>query len=118
MEKPDGTTRHFKKTPSGLYYFDTAEQCDLDETGMTLVTTVADNKSKYPVRDYRQAVIARKLQKMIGYPSTRNFMKIVEGNLIPSCPIDRSDIIAAEAIFGPNVNSLKGKTVRRKEEHV
>jgi hypothetical protein len=30
----------------------------------------------------------------------------------------RSDILAAEAIFGPNVNALKGKTVRHGEFHV
>jgi hypothetical protein len=37
----------------------------------------------------------------------------VEHNLIPNCPIGRSDILAAEDILGPNVHSLKGKTVRR-----
>jgi hypothetical protein len=55
---------------------------------------------------------------MIGYPSTRDFLKLVDNNLIPNCPIGRADILATEAILGPNVNSLKGKTVRHGELHV
>jgi hypothetical protein len=55
---------------------------------------------------------------MIGYPSTRDFLKLVDQHLIPNCPVGRSNIIAAEDIFGPHVHSLKGKTVRHGEEHV
>jgi hypothetical protein len=55
---------------------------------------------------------------MIGYPSTRDFLKLVDNNLIPNCPIGRSDVLAAEAIFGPNVKALKGKTVRQGELHI
>jgi hypothetical protein len=45
-------------------------------------------------------------------------MQIVEQNLLPNCPITRDDIMAAEKILGPDVGSLKGKTVRRKGAHV
>jgi hypothetical protein len=55
---------------------------------------------------------------MIGYPPTWDFLKIVEHNLIPNCPIGCSDILAAEDIFGLNVDSLKGKMVRHGEQHV
>jgi hypothetical protein len=34
------------------------------------------------------------------------------------CPVTRADIQAAEDIFGPNLGSLKGKTVRRPNPHV
>jgi DNA-directed RNA polymerase beta' subunit len=95
VEKPDGTKRRFQKTTSGPYYLDTATAQRTSEEGMTLVMTVADKKSKYPIRDYRQAVLACRLQKMIGYPSTRDFLKIVEGHLIPNCPVQCADIIAA-----------------------
>ena len=58
-------------------------------------------------------MLARKIQKIIGRPSTHTFIKIVENNLFPTCPITCDEIIAAERIFGPDVGSLKGKTVHR-----
>jgi hypothetical protein len=121
VQKPNGTERHFKQMASGLYYFDIgppmAEQ-EQHEHATTLLSTVADKKSNYTTRAYDQAMLARKIQKIIGYPSTRDFMKIVDQHLIPNCPINRSDIVAAEDLFGPDVHSLKGKTVRRGEKHV
>jgi hypothetical protein len=57
VEKPDGTERRFVKTAHGLYCFDTATSTT-SEHGTALVTTVADNKSKYPVCTYRQALLA------------------------------------------------------------
>ncbi len=87
-------------------------------TATVLVNTVADNKNKYTNRDYSQAVLARKLQNIIGRPSTRRFLAIIDKNELPNCPITRNDIVAAEDIFGPNLGSLKGKTVRRTTEHV
>jgi hypothetical protein len=77
-----------------------------------LVNTVGENKSKYTNADYLRASLARKLQMTIGRPSTSDFINIVEKNLLPNCPISRRDIMIAEDIFGPDVGSLKGKTMR------
>ncbi|KAI2501035.1 Reverse transcriptase (RNA-dependent DNA polymerase) [Fragilaria crotonensis] len=66
-----------------------------------------------PERDYSKAVLARKVQKIIGRPSTKTFLGIVDKNLFQNCPVKREDIIAAERIFGPEVGSLMGKTVRK-----
>ncbi len=38
--------------------------------------------------------------------------------MLHNCPISIADIAAAEDIFGPNLGSLKGKTVRRSQGHV
>jgi hypothetical protein len=94
-----------------FFYMDTA-------AGITLVNTVEKNKSKYTNCDYSRAVLARKLQKVLGRPSTRDYLRIVETNQLPNCPVERDDILAAEDIFGPDLGSLKGKTVRRGGEHV
>ncbi|KAI2499082.1 Reverse transcriptase (RNA-dependent DNA polymerase) [Fragilaria crotonensis] len=59
-----------------------------------------------------------RVQKIIGRPSTRTFMSIVEKNLLPNCPVTRDDIIAAERIFGPDIGSLKGKTVQKRPDPV
>jgi hypothetical protein len=118
VEKPDGSKHRFVKTAHSLYCFDMAMSVTEEEHGMALVTTVADNKSKYPVHTYHQALLAWKLQTMIGYPTTHDFLKIVEQNLIPNCPIRRTDILAAEDILVLHVDSLKGKMVRFGEQHV
>lgn len=82
------------------------------ESGVALVSTVAENKTKYANTDYSQAVLARKLQIKIGRPSTKDFTCIVTSNLLPNFPVTKADIMAAEDIFGPDVGSLKGKTTR------
>jgi Zinc knuckle len=109
VTSPDGSHYGiFRQSPRGLYYM---EHPSGNQT--SLITTVAENKANYTERDYQRAVLARKIQKIIGRPNTRQFMKIVDNNLLPNCPVTRRDIVAAEKIFGPDVGSLKGTTVRQ-----
>jgi hypothetical protein len=112
VHKGDGATRTFQQSLPGLFYMDTAAR------GMLLVNTVAENKAKYTNCDYAKAELARQIQKCIGRPSTRAFIKIVEQKLLPNCPVTRDDILAAEHIFGPDVGSSKGKTVHQAPERV
>ena len=111
VTKPDGTMFIFEESDDGLHYLDTSRGNSYE--GTTLVNTVAENKSKYTHDDYLQAVRARELQIKIGRPSTRDYIAIIKEHRIPNCPVTVQDIRAAEHIFGPNVASLKGKTVRR-----
>ena len=74
VHKPDGSTRLFCQSDRGLYYHDTSLQEDKqnnhDNNGMVLVLTVASNASSYSSADYAHTVLARKVQKIIGCPST------------------------------------------------
>jgi Reverse transcriptase (RNA-dependent DNA polymerase)/Zinc knuckle len=106
VHKQDGTVLDFNQADSGLYYINTVKD------GYMMVNTVASNKDRYTNEDYSNAKLARKLQVTIGRPSTKDFIRIVEMNLIPNCPITRKDIMAADDIFGPDIGSLKGKTTR------
>ena len=106
VTKPDGTVFEFKTLLGGLYFLDT--ECALT----VLVNTVADNKAKYTNEDYLKALAARQLQIKISQPSTKQFICIVTTNQLPNCPITKADILAAKHIFGPDMGSLKGKTVR------
>ena len=106
VTKPDGTVFEFKSSPGGLYFLDT------EQASTVLINTVAENKAKYTNEDYLKALTARRLQIKIGRPSTKQFIRIVTSNQLPNCPITKADIMAAEHIFGPDVGSLKGKTVR------
>ena len=86
--------------------------------GTVLVTTIADNNSSFSNADYSQAMLAQKIQKIIGRPTTRAFIYFIENNLLPNCPVNCRDVLRAEQIFGPDIGSLKGKTVRQQPPRV
>ena len=106
VAKLDGSVRFFKESARSLYYMDTSQR---DE--QLLVTTVADKCSNYTDRDYSHAVLAHKVHNIIGRPSLHDYLRIIDKNLLPNCPITRANILAVEDIFGPNLGSLKGKMV-------
>ena len=120
VHRHDGTQRIFQQSSRGLYFLDTSltPQPINGTSNTVLVTTVADNASNFSNADYSQALLARKLQKIIGRPTTRSFIHFIENNLLPNCPVTRRDVLMAEQIFGPDVGSLKGKTVRRQPPRV
>jgi hypothetical protein len=114
VHKPNGQVVEFVKSSGGLYHFDTDNGGRTQHKGgVTLVNTVDDNKVRYNKADYLQACKAMELQTKIGRPSTREFIHIIKNNLLPNCPITHLDMLAAEDIFGPDLGSLKGKTVQR-----
>ena len=107
---PNGTTFEFQQSDGGLYYLDTA---DTKEKAYSMVNMVAGNWSKYTNTDYLHAVATRKLQIKIGNLSPQDYITIIENNLLPNCPFTRANMVAAEHIFGHDVGSIKGKTVRQ-----
>lgn len=121
VHKGNGVERKFKQSENGLFYLDAREANEdvmVDMPGTVLVNTVEDNKTKYTNAEYKQAELARKLQNIIGRPSARDHLNIVKGNLLKNCPFVREDVMAAEDLFGPNLGSLKGKTVRQSGDQV
>ena len=105
-----GRLKHtFHQSPEGLFYMDSSNLAH-----GSFLTTVSTNERGYSPREVSRAKLARNIQARIGRPSTRDFIKIVEGNMLPNTPINAKDIRRAETIYGPDLGSLKGKTTRRK----
>ena len=50
---------------------------------------------------------------MIGCPSEQDFKGMVRANMIRNCPINVNDITNARNIWGPDLTSIRGKTVRQ-----
>ena len=115
-----GPNESFNNPPRGLYFLDTSltPRPTSGANGTVLVTTVADNANSFSNADYAQAVLARKIQKIIGCPTSCSFIHFLDNNLLPNCPVSRKDVLRAEQIFGPDAGSIKGKTVRRQPPRV
>ncbi|MGL4351112.1 MAG: hypothetical protein ACRCT2_11200, partial [Plesiomonas shigelloides] len=115
--KQDGTVRTFHRS-AGLYVSEAFAQAGNISDGTALVSTVDDNKSRYTVADYERAAKVRELQRTVGRPNDKDFIRMLERKLLPNCPFTRRDVAAAEDIWGPDLGSLKGKTVRRPPHQV
>jgi hypothetical protein len=110
VHKKNDNQQKFKQSRRGLYYLDMAEP---ENRTMLTVSTVENNKSKYADRDYTRAKLARKTQILVGRPELKDFIWLIESNsLLPNCPITAQDAINAQAIFGRDIGSLKGRTTR------
>ena len=116
VELLNGNTIHFDQSKNGLYILDLEKKGHVSHV-WNMFTTVEEQKHKYTKRAIQQANMARKIQNIIGRPGIRQFMDIANKNLLPNCPITSADIRAAEDIYGPNLGSLKGKTVARPNQH-
>jgi hypothetical protein len=50
-------------------------------------------------------------QALIGNPSKKDYCIMVSSNLIANCPFLTSNVTNVRAIFGPDLASVRGKTV-------
>lgn len=114
LVRPDGTTRIFSPTKKGLY----ASQLAQPEENVAMVVTVEGNKKEFTKREVKLATQARKMMAIIGRPSESHMREIVSHKQLQNCDVSEQDVRNALTIFGPDLGSLKGKTVRRGETHV
>jgi hypothetical protein len=131
----------FKPSERGLHYIDVSterdvvqhmlvtadisieeEEYDKDGESVTkecmMVTTVRENLEGYTRHKIEKAKEARRLQGMIGNPTEKELEGMVREKLIANCPVTVKDIHNANRIFGPDLANLRGKTTRKKPEHV
>ena len=108
---PNGNIMPFIRSPRGLYYHDVrwdTQKCK----DFVFVNTVADNMRVFSPRQIAAAERARDLYIMMARPSPSNFKYMLQHQLIKNTPVTYNDALRAETIFGPDLGSLKGKSVR------
>jgi hypothetical protein len=122
----------FECTPEGLYQYEVSKNYKEDITpkqmGKTkrlktegtsnLISTVAENKKGYTTRQFERAKEARKLYHIVGTPKMENFKSLLRMNIIKNCPVTVEDVNIADKMCGPDMSSLKGKSVRQKPKPV
>jgi hypothetical protein len=101
-----------KENANGLHFFDPRE------TDFAFIETVESNMKLFSKRQVARADKARSLYASLGFPSTKDFLWILQSNQIKDCPVTADDAKAAYQIWGPSVAALKGKTVRKRPEPV
>ena len=74
--------------------------------------TVEYNKSYFRINEIEVANNARKVQQIIGWPSTANFRTIIKKQLVKNCNVTIYDINRAELVNGPETPLLQGKITR------
>ena len=104
----------FQLSPNGLYYFDASDR----ENSVLLLNMMSENKEGFTRREYNGAQEARRAMHLLGFPSEQEFENMVRSNMIVNCPVTFSDAKNAKLIFGPDITSLKVKSVRRKPSSV
>ena len=77
---------------------------------------VADNKSRYTIRQVKLAETTKDLYRRIGVPGYKRYVKAVTNGAIMNCTVDMEDIKRAVDIWGKDIIGLKGIDVRRKTE--
>jgi hypothetical protein len=96
----------FAASPSGLYYHDTTK------CAVVLVNTVKHNREGLTDREFDRAKSARRALGLVGYPSPRDFKNMVRSNMIKNCNVTPNDIDNDYKLFGDDIATLRGKTVR------
>ena len=118
VHRKDGTVMTFKEYKSGLYYYNADPKKSNTTNAYLFLNTVAGNKGNYTQREIEGANKARALYKKIGRPSEKEFNDILQNNLIRNCPVTSDDAKRALKIYGPDVATLKGKTVKKQNRGI
>jgi hypothetical protein len=119
---------NFKPTSKGLHALNLKENPEaafllINDTELVLpdldptpdhhvhVNTVHGNYEGFSLNQIEQATTSRGLMGMVATPSACDFQGLVRLNLLKDCPVTNDDIKTAHAIFGPDLASIRGKTV-------
>ena len=74
--------------------------------------TVQHNKEGFTPKQVKAAMDARSAMHMLGAPSIKNLKYAIRSGLIKNCPITEEALQHAEAIYGPDSSTLKGKSTK------
>ena len=106
----------FIESEEGLFYYDLNGKSSIGHDDKALahyacVETVSENMQGYTHRQVKYAKRAREGLELVGFPSLCDYEAMVCLPMIKNCPLTIADIKIAQDVYGPDIPSLKGKTV-------
>jgi hypothetical protein len=118
VTRDGGPILEFGPSPEGLYYYDFLKSVKRQEEKAMIVDTMEELQRNYTRREREGADRARRLYVIVGRPLSETFKDMLNKGLILNNPVTVSDYKNAESIYGKDLGTIKGKTVRIKPEHV
>jgi len=118
VTRDDGSMLEFGPSPEGLYYYDFLKSVKRQEERTMIVNTVEELQRNYTRREREGADRARRLYAVVGRPSSETFRDMLNRGLILNNPVTENDYKNAISIYGKDLGTTKGKTIRSKPEHV
>ena len=106
---PGGETIKFEEVESVLYLIHSNNVTNKKISAYSFLILVKSNKGNFTTREVKRADMARKFRKHLGYPGYKQYFRLLESNYFTDCPITVDDAKRALHIYGPDVESLKGK---------
>ena len=86
--------------------------------GLKKMQNGGGNRKVFIKRQYKRALVTRKIYHMVGSPNLRNLKMMIRQKIIQNCPVTVEDIQIAEKIFSPDVSTLKLRTTRQRPKLV
>ena len=83
-----------------------------------LINTVDSNLMKYTKKEIIQADLAKQLYSKLGKPSMKDFISMINHNLINNCPITINDVKRATDIYGKDLGAIMGRTLSYKPKAI
>ena len=80
---------------------------------MVMVNMAAREAERFSPRTQEGSVMAKWAYGVVGFPSSRDFKNMLCITTIYNLPVALDAVMIAKNIYGPNIHSLKGKTLRR-----
>lgn len=78
-------------------------------------SVVKQNETEFSKVQLSRAKEVRDIQMRLGYPSNHDLKEVLKKS---NLGVTSEDVDNAEAIYGPNVEMMKGKTTRKSSKHV
>ena len=110
-------------TKAGLFYHDMRHLLNIKDAHILVndshspIPKLQDKKERYTARDIKRDDRESWFQHITGQ-TIKLILNTVNSNILQNLPILREDFRTAEDIYGTSILHLKGKTVRRKIQHV